>query len=213
LLDRRSSRIQGTSPGLSVPSTHASEEGPRSADGATARCVPPSGFGYPPGGLLPSTPGRASFIPTAFLGFPLRSVLLPGGGMRFPSTPNPPAVATATYSGAPKRTGQHRDTQLPGFGPPPESRGTPQVFSPRRTGSSPGVLALPGLCRRPPCRRARAPGSPYTLYRDPAEGEDRPALEGITQRPTGPTQRPISEPTGPSPATLLGFACLFNPVS
>jgi hypothetical protein len=133
--------------------------------------------------------------------------------MRFPSTPNPPAVATATYSGAPKRTGQHRDTQLPGFGPPPESRGTPQVFSPRRTGSSPGVLALPGLCRRPPCRRARAPGSPYTLYRDPAEGEDRPALEGITQRPTGPTQRPISEPTGPSPATLLGFACLFNPVS
>jgi hypothetical protein len=31
--------------------------------------VPPSGFGYPLDGLLPSTPGRACFIPTALLGF------------------------------------------------------------------------------------------------------------------------------------------------
>jgi hypothetical protein len=42
-----------------------------------ARCVPSSGFGYPRDGLLPSTPGRASFISTAFLGFP-------------PAEPSPP---------------------------------------------------------------------------------------------------------------------------
>jgi len=33
------------------------------------RYVPPSGFGYPPDGLLPSTPRRACFIPTALVGF------------------------------------------------------------------------------------------------------------------------------------------------
>jgi hypothetical protein len=33
------------------------------------RYVPPSGFDYPLDGLLPSTPGRACFIPTALLGF------------------------------------------------------------------------------------------------------------------------------------------------
>jgi hypothetical protein len=34
-----------------------------------ARYVPPSGFGYPPGGLLPPGPGRPFFMPTALLGF------------------------------------------------------------------------------------------------------------------------------------------------
>jgi hypothetical protein len=34
-----------------------------------ARFVPPSGFGDPLDGLLPSRPGRACFIPTALVGF------------------------------------------------------------------------------------------------------------------------------------------------
>jgi hypothetical protein len=33
-----------------------------------ARCVPPSGFGYPLDGLLPSQPVRACFIPAALMG-------------------------------------------------------------------------------------------------------------------------------------------------
>jgi hypothetical protein len=40
------------------------------------RYVPPSGFGYPLGGLLPRIPGRFCFAPAALLGFTLR---------RFPS--------------------------------------------------------------------------------------------------------------------------------
>jgi hypothetical protein len=36
--------------------------------------VPPSGFGYPLDGLLPSIPGRFCFTPPALLGFSLRSL-------------------------------------------------------------------------------------------------------------------------------------------
>jgi hypothetical protein len=35
-----------------------------------SRYVPSSGFGHPLDGLLPPEPGRACFVPTAFLGFP-----------------------------------------------------------------------------------------------------------------------------------------------
>jgi hypothetical protein len=38
-----------------------------------ARYVPPSGFGYPRGGLLPAIPSRFCFTPAALLGFALRS--------------------------------------------------------------------------------------------------------------------------------------------
>jgi len=49
-----------------------------------ARYVPPSGFGYPLGGLLPPSPGRFCFTPAALLGFALRSFLLPEGTHAFP---------------------------------------------------------------------------------------------------------------------------------
>jgi hypothetical protein len=42
-----------------------------------ARYVPPSGFGYPLDGFLPSAPCRFCFTPAALLGFTLRSFLLP----------------------------------------------------------------------------------------------------------------------------------------
>jgi hypothetical protein len=41
---------------------------------AAPTTVPPSGFGYPLGGLLPSKPGRFCFTPPALLGFSLRSL-------------------------------------------------------------------------------------------------------------------------------------------
>jgi hypothetical protein len=49
-----------------------------------ARFVPPSGFGYPLDGFLPSDPCRSYFVPAALLGFPLRSVPLLKGGRTFP---------------------------------------------------------------------------------------------------------------------------------
>jgi hypothetical protein len=53
--------------------------GPLSAGVAGARYVPPSGFGYPLGGLLPPSPCRLFFTPAALLGFALRSFLLAEG--------------------------------------------------------------------------------------------------------------------------------------
>jgi hypothetical protein len=47
--------------------------------GSPARFVPPSGFGYPLGGLLPSIPCRFFFTPAALMGFTLRSFLLSEG--------------------------------------------------------------------------------------------------------------------------------------
>jgi hypothetical protein len=53
--------------------------GPLVAGRRPARSVPPSGFGYPRGGLLPPRPRRPCFMPTALLGFTLRSLPLPRG--------------------------------------------------------------------------------------------------------------------------------------
>jgi hypothetical protein len=47
--------------------------------GMPARYVPPSGFGYPLDGFLPSIPCRFCFAPAALMGFTLRSILLPEG--------------------------------------------------------------------------------------------------------------------------------------
>jgi hypothetical protein len=55
------------------------DSGVHSARVCLARYVPPSGFGYPPDGLLPPGPRRPFFVPTALLGFALRSFPLSEG--------------------------------------------------------------------------------------------------------------------------------------
>jgi len=60
--------------------------------------VPPSGFGYPRDGLLPSQPGRFCFIPAALMGFALRSFLLQGGSRRVSATMSPHAVGSLDIS-------------------------------------------------------------------------------------------------------------------
>jgi hypothetical protein len=62
------------------------------------RDVPPSGFGYPRDGLLPSNPGRFCFIPAALMGLTLRSFLLQGGSRRVSATMNPHAVGSLDIS-------------------------------------------------------------------------------------------------------------------
>jgi len=67
-----------SSHGLCFPTAH---QGPKVhlMRALPARYVPPSGFGYPLDGFLPSIPGRFCFTPAALVGFPLRSLLLPKG--------------------------------------------------------------------------------------------------------------------------------------
>jgi len=68
---------QSTSPslGLLFPTAQIRTDDSLAA-GLPARYVPPSGFGYPLDGLLPSIPSRFFFAPAALVGFTLRSFLL-----------------------------------------------------------------------------------------------------------------------------------------
>jgi hypothetical protein len=67
-----------------LPYSTSRTEGPPYA-GVPARYVPPSGFGYPLDGFLPSDPCRFYFTPAALMGFALRSFLLAKGNRRFTS--------------------------------------------------------------------------------------------------------------------------------
>jgi hypothetical protein len=72
------------------------------------RYVPPSGFDYPLGGLLPPSPRRFCFAPTALLGFTLRSFPLPQGircvsARKDPRTVSPAVATVAETTGRPGR--------------------------------------------------------------------------------------------------------------
>jgi len=102
-----------------------------------ARYVPPSGFGYPLDGFLPSVPRRFCFNPAALMGFTLRSVLLPKGTRALPPecTHLPfrqriNHTAEATWS-APQAA-------VPGIRPFRKSLATGHVFSVPGAGCSPG---------------------------------------------------------------------------
>jgi hypothetical protein len=60
---------------------------------ADARYVPPSGFGYPLDGFRPPNPRRPYFVPTALLGFTLRSIPLSEGIRRLSTRMNPLTVS------------------------------------------------------------------------------------------------------------------------
>jgi hypothetical protein len=127
-----------------------------------ARYVPPSGFGYPLGGLLPSVPCRSYFIPAALMGFTLRSVPLSEGIRRIsawmlPRTVSPVGAPAAEAKGRPSR---------PRFlgGNPPESPWQPDEGLTRRSLAAPLGFHPSRVCRRKPCSGFR-PNSSHTLCR------------------------------------------------
>jgi hypothetical protein len=65
-----------------------------------ARYVPPSGFGYPLDGFLPTIPCRFCFAPAALMGFTLRSFLLWQGIRRVTDRKDPPTVSPAVVPDA-----------------------------------------------------------------------------------------------------------------
>lgn len=75
---RRSNPIRLRLPRLSTPAAlmsfgslqHMQDAKVRNRWDSPSHRVPPSGFGYPPDGLLPSCPRRFCFTPAALLGFP-----------------------------------------------------------------------------------------------------------------------------------------------
>jgi len=81
-----------------------------------ARCVPPSGFGYPLDGLLPSTPCRPYCMPAALIGFTLRSFLRTEGNPRVSARMSPPTVSPPTVSNA-IAMDRHGKPQFLGFDP------------------------------------------------------------------------------------------------
>jgi hypothetical protein len=88
--------------------------------GLPARHVPPSGFGYPPGGFHPLIPCRFCFAPAALLGFTLRSFLLPKGIRRF-SRPDEPTYRFTCRCSRRRGDGPAQQAAVPGFQPFRES--------------------------------------------------------------------------------------------
>jgi hypothetical protein len=97
-----------------------------------ARFAPPSGFGYPLDGFLPSRSCRLCFVPAALMGFALRSFFLLRGIAGVSTDKNPPAVLLCGIPAA-EATSRPAEPRLLGFAP----RG-----SPSRTAA---VLAHPPL--------------------------------------------------------------------
>jgi len=139
------------------------------AAGATGRLVPPSGFGYPLGGLLPPRPCGFYFTPAALLGFALRSLLLSKGIRRVSGRKDPRTVSPignpVRRSGRAGPTGRgswaFTLSRVPGArrGIRPPTAGCshglhPSRVSQRKAWSGISPRLLPRASRMPPSRAA-----------------------------------------------------------
>jgi hypothetical protein len=173
-----------SSHGLSFPSALAGSEvhTPRALP---ARFVPPSGFGYPLGGLLPPSPCRLFFTPAALLGFTLRSFLLPEGIRRVSAGKDPRTVSPAGIPAA-EAVSRPSGPRFLGFDPS-GSPWRPDAGLVRRPLAAPLGFALPrysseGLARdfarTPPTRfcehRASRPGDAGAPESQSALARSRP---------------------------------------
>jgi hypothetical protein len=78
-----------------LPSAQVRFEGPPCRQGSTPVYVPPSGFGYPLGGFLPSNPSGLCFTPTALMGFSPSKPHHPARCRSVPTVTHPLAVYLA----------------------------------------------------------------------------------------------------------------------
>jgi hypothetical protein len=123
---------------------HVPSSGVHSTRVCLARFVPPSGFGYPPGGLLPPGPGQPCFMPTALLGFcpselsPRRRV-----SRTSPSGMDPPAVSP-TAAPADESASRPGRPRLLGFDLSGSPLSPPVCLAPTATGCSLGLSSFPG---------------------------------------------------------------------
>jgi hypothetical protein len=158
--------------------------------------------------LLPSKPGRACFIPTAFLGFvpPERSPPA-RWPTRFRDCRTRMPLALNDLPQANPRTGaQGPDFQaLTLAGVPGRSR----VFSPQLAGCSPGILPFQGSTTGR-LARASTRRSPHALRLAAPEEHRHPGTTGSQSATDWPDSRIASEPTKRSHATLIGFPCLLD---
>jgi len=131
-----------SSHGLCIPSAHQGSE-VHFSRALPARYVPPSGFGYPLDGLLPPSPCRSCFIPTALMGFTLRSFHLSQGFRTFPSGIThlpflPPLSLMRCIRSA-------RQAAVPGLCPFREFLASGRMFSTPTAGCSLGFCPLLGF--------------------------------------------------------------------
>jgi hypothetical protein len=70
-------RPRDDSPGIYAPTAHTSAEDPVHPGDSAPRHLPPSGFGYPPGGFLSSAPRDGPSTATAPMGFALQGLAPP----------------------------------------------------------------------------------------------------------------------------------------
>lgn len=165
------------------------------------RDVPPSGFGYPHDGLLPSHPRQFCFIPAALMGLTLRSILLRGGSRRVSATMSPHAVGSLDISLLKAGAGSH-EPRLLGFDPPRSPSPRTARFSTGMAGCSLGIFpsrardadldrafAQPPLTRLRALHKARAVASQginrsaFRLVPGPARpGEDEATRIGFWHR-------------------------------
>jgi hypothetical protein len=108
-----------------------------------ARYVPPSGFAYPLDGLLPPSPCRSCFIPTALMGFTLRSFHLSQGFRTFPSgITHLPFLLPLSLMGCIRSA---RQAAVPGSCPFREFLAPGRMFSTPTAGCSLGFCPLLGF--------------------------------------------------------------------
>jgi len=183
----------GSSLGLFLPTAHEGSK-VHSPRALPARCVPPSGFGYPLDGFLPSVPRRFCFTPAALMGFTLRSFPLSEGIRCVSATEGPTYRFTRRYTRAAAPEGARaepaRRAAVPGLCPFRECLTAQHGFSTLAAGGSLGFRPFQGLSPE-----ALAGISPRLLSR--ASQTRRQAAE-----PTGAPECQ-SAPDSPRPPTAL----------
>jgi len=187
-----------SSHGLLLP-TALEELEVHSSRALPTRYVPPSGFGYPLGGLLPRIPCRFCFAPAALMGFSLRRFPLPAG-LRGVSAEKNPRTVNLRVTPAPKcRTGH---ASLGFWVHTFRKCLAPDGFLSRRSPAPPLGFTPPG-----PSRESLDRGfsrSPLTRFADPAIARQihrRPRVSLGSRLAT----TSLAPECTPADATLLGF--------